>query len=159
MKRAIAWLSALMILILLTAGCTISGGNEGGLEVTDLWGRSSPQAAQNGAFYMKISNNGREDDELLGARTDACGSVELHEMFMKENDVMGMRQVPGGTLAIPAGETVELKVGGMHVMCIGKQQEFNVGDKIPLVLEFSNAGEMELTADIRETEMGSMSME
>ena len=95
----------------------------------------------------------------MAAKTEACGTVELHEMYMKENDVMGMRQVPGGTIPVPAGETVELKVGGLHVMCIDKQAAFEVGDKIPITLEFANAGEINVTADIRESEMDNMDME
>ena len=157
MKRATNLL--LFLILLATAGCTASGGDSGEIDIENVWGRSSPMAAQNGAFYMTVTNNTGEDDELLEAKTDACGTVELHEMYMKENDVMGMREVPGGTIPLPAGEMIELKVGGMHVMCIGKQAAFEVGDKIPIKLSFANAGDIEVTADIRETEMGGMDMD
>jgi len=149
----------LFLVLLVTAGCTTSGGNAGEIEIENIWGRSSPMVAQNGAFYMIVTNNTGEDDELLSGKTDACGTVELHEMYMKENDMMGMRQVPGGTIPVPAGETVELKVGGLHVMCIDKQAAFEVGDKIPITLEFANAGEINVTAEIRESEMDNMDME
>lgn len=157
MKRAI--LLILILALLAIVGCTASGGSNGEIEIDNIWGRSSPKVAQNGAFYMTVTNNSGKDDELLGAQTDACGTVELHEMYMKENDVMGMREVPGGTIPVPDGETVELKVGGLHVMCIDKQSAFDVGDKIPLKLNFTTAGEIEVTAEIRESEMGSMDME
>ena len=149
----------LLLSVIGSVGCSTSGGNSGEIEIENVWGRSSPMVAQNGAFYMTITNNSGADEKLLAGKTDACGTVELHEMYMKENDVMGMRQVPGGTIPVPAGETVELKVGGLHVMCIDKQAAFEVGDKIPITLEFANAGEMDVTADIRESEMGSMDME
>ncbi|MCB8920779.1 MAG: copper chaperone PCu(A)C [Ardenticatenaceae bacterium] len=137
----------LFLLIVLLAAC---GSSSGEMEVNDVWGRTSPMAAANGAFYMQITNNTGEDDKLLSASTDACGTVELHEMYMKEGDVMGMRPVPDGYIALPKGEMVELKVGGLHVMCIGKNQEFNAGDSIPITLQFENAGTMEVTADIRD---------
>ncbi len=149
----------MILTVLVGAGCTASGRKEGGIEIENVWGRSSPMVAQNGAFYMTVTNNSGVDDELLAGKTDACGTVELHEMYMKENDVMGMREVPGGKIPVPAGETVELKVGGLHVMCIDKQAPFEVGDKIPISLEFTNAGEIKVTADIRESEMGGMDME
>ena len=152
MKRTI--LLILFLFLLVTVGCATSGGNAGEIVIENVWGRSSPMVAHNGAFYMIVTNDTGEDDELLAAKTDACGTVELHEMYMKENDVMGMRQVPGGTIPVPAGETVELKVGGLHVMCIDKQAAFEVGDKIPISLEFANAGEINVTAEIRESEMG-----
>ncbi len=148
-----------VLIVLATVGCTASGGDAGEIEVENVWGRNSPKVAQNGAFYMNITNNSGADDELLGANSDACSTVELHEMYMKENDVMGMREVPGGTIPLPKGEAVELKVGGLHVMCIEKQAEFNIGDKIPLTLKFAKAGEMDFEVDIRESEMGGMDME
>ncbi len=143
--------------VLMTA-CS-SGADEGKLEVNGVWGRTSPMAAANGAFYLNVVNNSKNDDTLLSAASDACGVVELHEMYMKENDVMGMRPVPGGNIPVPAGQTVELKVGGMHVMCLDKQVEFTAGTEIPITLVFENAGEMSVTAEIRDTAEGNMDME
>lgn len=157
MKKAM--LLIIVLVLLATIGCSTSGGDAGKFEVENVWGRNSPKVAQNGAFYMIVTNNSGEDDVLVAAKSDACGTVELHEMYMKENDVMGMREVPGGTIPLPAGEMVELKVGGLHVMCIGKEAAFEIGDKIPITLEFANAGEMEVTAEIRESEMSGMDME
>ncbi|MCA9958634.1 MAG: copper chaperone PCu(A)C [Chloroflexota bacterium] len=147
-------LAALLTFALLLAAC---GGDAGEMEVANVWGRTSPMAAANGAFYMQITNNTADDDKLLSASAAACGTVELHEMYMKEGDVMGMRPVPDGYIALPKGEMVELKVGGLHVMCIDKVQEFNIGDQIPITLTFENAGTMEVTAEIRDNaEMPSM---
>ncbi len=129
-------------------GC---GGNSSELEVQDVWSRSSPSAAQNGVFYMTIINNSDQDDALLSVETDACNVAELHEMYMMENDLMGMRPALGGVIELPAGETVKLKTGGLHVMCLGKQIEFEVGVEIPLTLYFEQAGEMGVTAVIRDS--------
>lgn len=123
------------------------------LEVTGVWGRNSPMVAPNGAFYMMIANGTDSDEKLLSASADICGVAELHEMYVKENDVMGMRPVPDGYIAIPAGGSAELKVGGMHVMCIDKTESFELGQEIPITLVFENAGEMVVTAEIREEAM------
>lgn len=146
MKR-LSMLSLLLLLVFLLASC---GDPAGELVISDVWGRTSPAAAENGAFYMTITNNLGEDEELLGAASAACGMTELHEMYMKEQDVMGMRPVEGGVIPIPAGETVTLKVGGLHVMCMGKTQEFNPGDEIPITLTFAVSGTREVTAEIRD---------
>lgn len=156
MKRLFGFL--LIIAILVGTGCT-SAGQTGTLEVIDVWGRNSPNAAQNGAFYLVIDNNTGQDEQLLGAETNACGTVELHEMYMKENDVMGMREVPGGIVELPSGESVEFKVGGLHLMCIEKQEAFDLGNKIPITLKFANAGEMEVTAEIRDSAPEGMDMD
>ena len=123
------------------------------LDVTHVWGRNSPMAAPNGAFYMLISNNTDEDEKLLSASADICGVTELHEMYTKENNVMGMRPVPDGYVSIPAGSSAEFKVGGMHVMCIDKIEAFEVGQEVPLTLVFENGGEMQVVAEIREEAM------
>ena len=52
---------------------------------------------------------------------------------------MGMRPVEGGSIEIPAGEKVELKIGGLHIMCIGKLVDFDSGVILPLTLEFEKS--------------------
>lgn len=149
------FVTVFLLVLLLAVGCAPAGGDAEGLVVSDVWGRNSPMAAQNGAFYLTITNNTGAEERLLAAQSDVCGTTELHEMYMKEGDVMGMRPVSDGYITIPAGETVALKVGGLHVMCIDKQAEFALGDEIPLLLTFANAGERTVTAEIREGAMDS----
>jgi copper(I)-binding protein len=167
MKRALAVL-AIMMMLGLFVGCAATdsemdmgsdtASNE--LEVTGVWGRNSPMSAPNGAFYMTIVNNTDKDEQLLSATADVCATVELHEMYMMENDAMGMRPVAGGVIPIPAGQTVELKVGGLHVMCIDKTRALEAGEEIPVTLQFANAGEMVVNAEIREeAPEGEMNME
>lgn len=149
MKKAVVLLAFLSLFLLTAVACTASGGDET-ITVTDPWGRTSPAVAENGAFYMLLSNNSNSDDALVSVATDACGMVELHEMYDKGEGVMGMRPVEGGTIPVPADGNAELKPGGMHVMCMGKQIDFAADTEIPLTLTFENAGEMEVTAVIRD---------
>ncbi len=152
----------LLVLIGVLAACSTSEPQSSGqLEVKDVWGRNSPMAAPNGAFYMTIVNNTGEDEQLLSAAADVCSVVELHEMYTMDNGAMGMRPVEGGIINIPAGETVQLKVGGLHVMCIDKMRALETGEQVPLTLTFAKAGEMVVNAEIREEAMdssGSMEM-
>ncbi|MFZ0492953.1 MAG: copper chaperone PCu(A)C [Acidimicrobiia bacterium] len=131
------------VLLVLLAGCTSQG-----LTVADVWGRPPPSAATNAAFYLTI-NNGGEADQLVSADSSACGTAELHEMYDKGDGVMGMRPVEG--IEIPAGGSVTLEPGGLHVMCIGRLADFTPGDHVPLTLEFQNAGTIEVNATIRES--------
>ena len=120
------------------------------ISVEKVWGRTSPMAVSTGAFYMTIQNNGTEADRLLSATSTACMMAELHESYMMDNGAMGMRPVEGGVIEIPAGGTVELKVGGMHVMCMDKVADFNTGDKYEIVLKFEKTGEIVVEAEIKE---------
>ena len=99
---------------------------------------------------MLIKNTGNESDNLISAESSACGFAELHESYMTEEGAMGMRPVEGGRILIPATGQVELKMGGLHIMCINKLEEFVSGATIPLTLSFEKSGDLSLDAEIRE---------
>lgn len=115
--------------------------------VDDAWGRASPAAATNAAFYMTIEG-GSEADTLVSANTDACGITELHVSVMNDG-VMSMQHLPEG-IDVPAGETVLLEPGSFHVMCIDRQQDFVAGDSVSLTLEFAEAGTTAVEVEIRD---------
>ena len=119
------------------------------IRVEGAWGRQSPKVATAGAFYMTIYNDGTEADKLVSATSSACGMVELHESYMMDNGAMGMRPVEGGFIEIPAGGSAELKVGGLHVMCMEKMADFKAGDKYQITLKFEKAGEIVVEAEIK----------
>lgn len=81
----------------------------------DAWIRAMPPNAKTSAAYLIIENRGGTDDELLGATVDGVAVVELHEM-VHEGHAMAMRPRTG--IAVPAGGTVALKPGGLHLMLI-----------------------------------------
>lgn len=136
-----------LVFSLLLSACGASGPQ---VKVEGVWGRPSPKIADAGAFYMLITNKGSEADKLVGATSDACGKLELHESFMQDDGTMGMRPVEGGSIEIPAGGSVELKVGGLHVMCMMKKVDFAAGTKINVNLNFEKAGTITVEADIKD---------
>jgi copper(I)-binding protein len=86
------------------------------------------------AVYMTISNPTDVDLRLVAAATDAAGIVEIHETSMGDNDVMQMRPVDGG-IDVPAGESVELRPGGFHIMLL-EPEALAPGDAFALSLTF-----------------------
>lgn len=105
---------------------------------------STPTIAnsKNGAaYFMAIKNNGKENEQLIGARSDVAASVELHEMSM-EDGVMKMRATP--EVQLPAGYEVAFKHGqsnGYHLMLIDLKRPLKAGDKFPITLRFKKAGD------------------
>jgi|GEM_PF-357306 len=99
-----------------------------------------------GAAFMTIANAGAGPDRLLSIAGDAAETIEIHEMA-DEGGMMTMRPLAGG-LEIPAGETVELKPGGYHVMMIGLRNDLNAGDSHELTLTFEKAGEVKVTVPV-----------
>ena len=88
---------------------------------------------------------GRAPIACCRPRSPAAASVELHSMTM-DGDVMKMRQVDA--IDLPAGQTVELKPGGYHLMLIGLKAPLKAGDKFPLTLKFEKAGEVIVTVKV-----------
>ena len=135
-----------------------SGGGYGGMEPTKApeqgmghgghSGMDMDMGGANSAAYMVIRNTGSEADKLIAASTDAAKTVELHTVI-EEGGMMRMRQVEGG-IDIPANGQVELKPGGFHVMLIGLTRDLNAGDKVELTLTFEKAGEIPVTAEVRQ---------
>ncbi|MDX1687747.1 MAG: copper chaperone PCu(A)C [Candidatus Promineifilaceae bacterium] len=148
MKRSSPFI--LLILLLLLVACGSGSTDDDGLIVEGVWGRPLPNMAENGAFYMTITNNTGQDDVLRSVRSAACGTAELHRTTVDEDGVMQMRPVEGQTIPISPGQTVALVPTGLHVMCLDVSQPFEAGQEIPLTLVFDNAGEMTMNVEIRE---------
>jgi copper(I)-binding protein len=143
---------ALVSIVLLTmlAACAPLPAAGSPIAIESAWARSAPAAADTAAFYLTIRNSGAEPDALIGARSAACRAAELHESYQAGSGMMGMRPAPGGSIALPARDKVELKPGGLHIMCIGKQAEFRAGVTLSLTLHFQKAGDQTVEVEIRE---------
>jgi hypothetical protein len=116
----------------------------GALTIGHPYARATGAGQMTGGGYMKLVNGGAVD-RLVSVSADVSKSVELHEMKM-EGDVMKMRQVEA--IALQAGQTVELKPGGYHLMFVGLKAPLKAGDKFPLKLRFEKAGEVEVTVNV-----------
>jgi len=149
-------LAAALVAATLAAGC--SSGSGASVTITEPWARASSAMAAAGAAYMTIENTGSEADALIGAASPAAETVEVHETVAMgsqapgasaEGGMMGMQ--PVARLEIPAGGSVELKPGSYHVMLIDLTQELKPGDEIEITLTFEKAGEVTVTAEVRES--------
>ncbi len=100
-----------------------------------------PGASVAGGF-MTIANRGKEADRLVSVATPGVKRVEIHEMKM-DGEVMKMRKLDDG-LPLPAGQTVQLKSGGYHLMFIQPEKPYRQGDSVPVTLTFQKAGKVEI---------------
>jgi len=117
-------------------------------QVTEAWVRGTvAQQSATGAFMQLQSAKG---GKLVAASSPVAGMVELHSMSM-EGTTMRMRAVPA--VELPAGRSVELKPGGLHVMLMDLKNPLKAGDKVPLTLTIENTGgqreTLQVTATVR----------
>lgn len=99
-------------------------------------------SAQSAAGYMAISNDGDEPERLMGVVTPFAEASMMHTTILGDDGVARMRPMPD--LIIPAGETILMEPGGIHVMMMGLTGTADAGDMIPATLYFENAGQIQI---------------
>ena len=114
----------------------------GDIRIEAAWTRQTPPGARAGGGYATITNTGTEPDVLIGGSAPFTNRFEVHEMSVTDG-VMRMAELADG-LAIPPGETVELRPGGFHLMFIDMTEPPVEGTTVPVTLEFARAGTVTL---------------
>lgn len=114
------------------------------VKVEDAWVRGTVAQQQATGAFMRLTAS--QNARLVEASSPVAGVTEVHEMAM-DNDVMRMRQIQGLDLA--AGQTVELKPGGFHVMLMDLKQTLQAGQNVPITLVFEDANQNRFTQQIQ----------
>lgn len=150
MKKIVAIFVAGMILL------NACGGGEG-VEANEPWVRSGLKDG-NSAAYMMLTNFTDSEVTLIGASSDVAAAVEVHLSSMSADGTMQM--VKQDSVAIPAGEELELKPGSYHIMFIGLTRDLDVGDKITLTLHFDGYEDVTMTVPVMDAaNMGGSGMD
>lgn len=116
----------------------------GTIRISQPWVRATAPGAKAGGGFLSLQNAGSAD-RLVSASAAVADVVELHTMSM-EGGMMKMSKLDAG-IELPAGKTVELKPGGLHIMFINLKAPLKEGSKFPLRLKFEKAGE--ITVDMK----------
>lgn len=103
--------------------------------VSNPWARATVAQQQASGVFMEL-RSAHDKAQLVGVKTEAATTAEVHEMRMEEN-VMKMRAVP--SVDLPSGQTVSLKPGGYHIMLMGLKKPLVAGQNVDLVLEVVHA--------------------
>lgn len=109
----------------------------GNLTIGHPWTRATPGGSDMAAGYLKVVNSGTAADALVGAEVDGVGHVMMHET-KDEGGVAKMEHVD--KVVIAAGQTVELKPGGVHLMWMDMTTPLKAGETVSGVLVFDKAG-------------------
>jgi copper(I)-binding protein len=112
--------------------------------VEGAWVRPAVAGQQGTGAFMKLT--ARQATQLVGVSSPVAGTAEVHEMKM-EGDIMRMRRI--AKLDLPAGQAVELKPGGYHLMLMDLRQPVPAGSTVPLTLLFRDASGAESRLDLK----------
>jgi copper(I)-binding protein len=136
-RRFRSLLAAVLIAIALPAAAA-------DVSVTGAWVRGTVAGQKSTGAFMQIKSPA--DTALVAVSSPAAKIAEVHSMKM-EGGVMKMNAVD--KLAVPAGQGVELKPGGYHVMLLDLVAPLKEGDSVPLKLTFEDKAGKKETLDVK----------
>lgn len=88
-------------------------------------------AAKVGVAFMQLHNTSADDYTLQAASSEAFARIEMHT-HLHEDGVMKMRKIDA--IELPAGQTVALKSGGLHLMLFDAVTPIEAGSSVPIEL-------------------------
>ena len=138
-------LVVMAVLALVAGAC--GGEDDASLDVADAWSR--PALGPNGAVYLTIEG-GDVDTALSGVSvsSDVAASAQLHQTVMRDDGTMAMTRLPN--VEIPAGSTVMMVPGGVHVMLMELAEPLELGDTLDMTLTFDSGTELTATVEVRD---------
>ena len=119
---------ASLLLMAAAVSCTAAP-----VAISHAWARATAPGQGVGAAYLELKSVA--DLTLTKAESPVAGSVEVHKMSMKKG-VMEMRMQD--TLQLPAGQTVKLEPGGLHLMLFGLKKPLKIGENVLMTLHFKD---------------------
>jgi len=131
-------LSGLMAALLISTTAHAHSVRQGALEIIHPHIPVPSASAKTAAGYMGISNDGPEADRLIAIETPIAKSAKLHGTETGDDGIARMTALEG--VEVPAGDTIVLEPGEMHIMLMGLTATLHEGDMIPATLVFEKAG-------------------
>jgi periplasmic copper chaperone A len=115
------------------------------LTVENAWVRVTP-GADVAAAYMTLHNRSARPLVVIGVQSALAGHAMIHESKL-EGGQSTMRAVE--RLVVPAGASVTLAPGGLHVMLHMLAHTPAVGEAVPLVLQLEGGATVSVSARVR----------
>lgn len=103
----------------------------------------------NSAGYVLIANSSDDDIEITAAVAPQVNVVELHNTDIDDDGVMRMRPIE--RFVIPAGGSLLLQPGGMHLMLIGVDSTVDLGNAVRLTLTLDDDTEVPIALPVLDT--------
>ena len=113
-------------LFMCIAGSTLAAPT---MDITDGWVREAPPTSRVLAAYMQIINLTDSELTVTGITSPDFEAAELHRTVV-ENGMARMLPVP--ELTIPAGGSITLAPGGLHLMLMMPAGPLPAGSDVPL---------------------------
>jgi periplasmic copper chaperone A len=112
----------------------------GAIKIGHAWALPAPMGID-GQVFMPLLNTGTEPDSLVASRTDMASYIEIraHNKY----DILPLKE-----FYLEPGKPLAMRPTSKHLRVVGLNKPFVLGDKFMLVLDFLNAGEVEVEVHV-----------
>ncbi len=143
--------SAALLLTLCLSSLAITAVKAGSpLHTENAYVRAVPPMQTVSAAFMTVRNTTANSRDIVGAESPAADITELHTHTMKDGM---MRMRPIEKIALPAGQDVQLKPGGLHIMLIGLKQKLVPGENVAVTLVLDDGSKTTVNATVKKLAM------
>ena len=111
----------------------------GAISIGHAW--ALPSNLNDGQVFFPLVNNGKESDELIAARSPIASMIEFRINNRYDDP-------PLGSFELEPGKPVPMRPTARHLRLHGLTKELKVGDQFPLILDFLDAGEIEISVRV-----------
>lgn len=141
-----AVISGLFAVFFTLSGNALAADNacqQQGVHIAEAQIRATPPNAPVTGGYLHILNKGDAAQRLISAHAEFSHHTELHEM-KQQDGVMKMAPLANG-INIDAGEEVQLKPGGLHIMFMHLTEQLVPSQMHQVTLMFDGCGALPAT--------------
>jgi copper(I)-binding protein len=107
----------------------------GNIAIGHAWALPSQQ--NDGQVFFPLANQGTTHDELVAARSDICATIELRQNNRYDDPALT-------SIALEPKMPVPMRPTARHLRLVGLKQPLKKGDRFKMILDFLNAGEIEI---------------
>ena len=137
-----------ILIICLFSSPSLAAGN---MEVHDAWVREAPPEVKVLAAYLTLHNHSEQTKTLNHLSSPDFEQVEIHRTEMK-NGMVSMK--PVSRMILNPGASMVFEPGGLHLMLFEPHNSLASGDKIKILLEFTDHTSLEFSAEVRKQAPG-----
>ncbi len=133
----------LLGLLALPATARAHSYKTGDIAIGHAWALPSAVSGD-GQLFFPLVNNGKSPDQLVAARSGICATIELRRNNRYDDPPLtAMELLPGQPLA--------MRPTARHLRLAGLTRPLILDDRFTVILDFLNAGEIEIEVHVEDT--------
>ncbi len=131
---------AFLLLPFMAAAAHAHSAHVGDIKIGHAWALPA-LAGQDGQCFMPLLNSGKTEDELVAARSEVCLAIQLRHNARYDDP-------PEMQFDLAPNKPIAMRPQAVHFRLLGLRKDLKEGESFALVLDFLNAGEIELNVHI-----------